>query len=531
MNDGLILCTPIDILMKRTILSFIGLLAVQLLTAQDTLVYFQDLRYFSSFEQKAFERYSNNDVDIFSLLMANADGISDAKVAESFAAFGNQLTIVQGEVAGRRPERQVKGIYDNLHKKYLAKYELHNRFADIFQNGNYNCVSATALCALAFERYGIPYTIKQEPTHVYLVAYPQTDRIVLQTTSPDGNYMAITDNFKSAVVRALKDQKIISAQEYNSENVNTLFDKYYFGQQVDIDLPKLAGIQYFNDGIYRIEEKDYEGAFAQFEKAYFLYPMDRAAYMLVISGYQAFQSRKEADSTQAVMLGKLSRYSAYNIDEKSILGEFGRITHEVLLEAGNREQYERFYQVLVKNIRSKSLRDEISFYYEYESARSYYNAGRYKESLPYAQRAMKLKPNHLDAQSLMFGALGQTLKNSINTPAAEKILEDYNTRFPELGNNNHFNSMRAWNYIAQANFNYLSGKIAEGERCRLLFEKLSDRHPGMTVDEGFIGQAYSNAAVYYYRKSQVAKAKQMIEAGLKYAPGSYELIARQQMIR
>src|SRR5690606_32752962 len=102
------------------------------------------------------------------------------------------------------------------------------------------CVSATALYALAFEELKIPYTVKEQPSHVYLVAHPREEQIVLQTTTPVGGYTAISNEFKMSFVRNLKDNKVISSQEFASRDNSTLFDEYYFGKNSDIRLLDLA---------------------------------------------------------------------------------------------------------------------------------------------------------------------------------------------------------------------------------------------------------------------------------------------------
>ena len=84
--------------------------------------------------------------------------------------------------------------------------------------------------------------------------------------------------------------------------------------------------------------------------------------------------------------------------------------------------------------------------------------------------------------------------------------------------------------LAQFNMEYSLDHPLEGEKYRKMFEEYFAKFQRLNVDSYLIGQAYSTAAVYYSRKGQKAKAKSIITKGLEYAPKSYELLRRQQMI-
>jgi tetratricopeptide (TPR) repeat protein len=497
----------------------------------DSLVRFNELTFYSEFERETFLKFQKRDVDLFALLMSNGNLLSDEKVKEGREKFYRYVAAVGNETAGKKTEKRVKVIYDNLHNKFLTKYELKNRFEEIFYNGYYNCVSATALYALAFEELKIPYSIKEEPTHVYIVAYPNGERIILETTSPLGGYYSLSDDFKQNYIRKLKDQKLISAQEYATQDGKLLFDKYYFGQNTEVSLQQLAGIQYLNDAIYKADDKKPDESFRQLEKAYLLYPSERIANLLFYTGLQSFEAHKEKDSTHAVMLSKLSRYTSQGVDPEMILGEFGRVTQDLLFSAGKKKQYEQYYRILDRSITHEKIKSDLAYYYQYENGHLLYTQGKYKDALPYFEKTLTLKPENLELQGIFLSTMAQTFNAKKNNLEIIKQLDDYNTRFTTLQANNHFNSMRATAYLLQFNMSYSMDKISEGDKYRTLFETVSNKYPDATIDANLIGQSYSNAAVYYYRKGQVSKARQLLATGLKYAPDNYELITRQRMIK
>ena len=82
----------------------------------------------------------------------------------------------------KKEKKRIKFIYDAFHDTFLKKYNSSVFFSEIFKNGNYNCVTATALYCYVFEKLDIPYKVKDLPTHVYLIAYPDLYNIKLETT-------------------------------------------------------------------------------------------------------------------------------------------------------------------------------------------------------------------------------------------------------------------------------------------------------------------------------------------------------------
>lgn len=104
-------------------------------------------------------------------------------------------------------------------------------FTELNKNGNYNCVTATALYGLLLNDLGIPFSIKETPEHVYLIAYPKSDAILIESTDPLKGYRVFNDNYKALIVQNLKENKIISESEFKTGNVNNLFDKYFFPRE------------------------------------------------------------------------------------------------------------------------------------------------------------------------------------------------------------------------------------------------------------------------------------------------------------
>src|SRR5690242_5096531 len=101
---------------------------------RDSLVHFNELTFQSEYERETFQRFQKREANAFSLFMANGSLLREDKIKESEQKFYDQVALLGKETSGKKNDKRVKTIYDNLHAKLLSKYELKNRFEEVFYN-------------------------------------------------------------------------------------------------------------------------------------------------------------------------------------------------------------------------------------------------------------------------------------------------------------------------------------------------------------------------------------------------------------
>lgn len=516
-------------MIRKIILLACGLLCcASSVFAQDSLVFLQEVTFKNQQESDAFrEALLTDKVDyftLFSLSGTNPSVNSKQKFYDFLSHMGYE------KWAEKNSDKKVKFVYETIHKTFLEKYEAKTLFSDIWSTGDYNCVSATALYCMAFDHFNIPYTIKEKPQHVYPVAFPKERQVIVETTNPMVGSFAFNQQFKLAYIENLRKQKAVSSQEVSTTDLNKLFDKYFFKGESDISFRQLVGIQYMNDGIFKHESEEWLLSVEQLEKAYLLYKNEQVANGLLVSYAKAFQMRTKKDTIHAQLLAKLSRFSKYGITQDMIKSEFGVVTNSLLFDQGKSAELATYYSVLDKGILDKELKSEIGFLYFYEQGRYYYNLGRYSESEPYFEKAFVLHPNNQEVQSIYLTLVERNLRASHNAQEAITQLKEAADKNPTLKSNNNFNTMVAKAYLIKFGEDFENNKPLEGDKSRLLFEEIFATNKDLNVDNYLIGQAYSIAAVYYFRKNQTAKAKTYINKGLELAPDNRELLTRKRAI-
>jgi len=496
----------------------------------DSLVVFKDLTFQSGFEKQSFAGIQQHKAGPFDLMMAAGSVLTDSKITESRERFYDFVTFIGTESAGKKNEKRIKYLHDQISNKYFKKYEVRCQFEELFHNGYYNGTSASALYALAFDKLGIPYALKEDQTQVYLIVYPEGERIVLKSVPELGGYFALSEEFKKGYIAKLREQKIITAQEQANSDVAHLFDKYFFGLG-ELSLLQLAALQYVSEGTYLLGEDKFREAFILFEKAYLLYPSDRVAYFLYIAAVQDFAALTKYDNYHALLLSKLSRYHMSGANPENIEYELGRASQKLLVEGGQESAFENYYHVLDSAVRDAAIRERLAFRYRYESGRYYLNRGLLDQAMPHLEKALALKPADVDIQSMFIAVIARRLSIDKEDRKLLGDIERYDQVYPTLKGNNNFNTLLATSYLVQSQLSYAEKKVAAGDTYRGRFEGTMDKYSGLKVYSDLVAEVYSSAAVHYFRLGQTAKAREIINRGLKYAPGNYELKIRKDMIK
>ncbi len=345
---------PIKFLFISTL---IFLFSFRSLPAQssDSLVRYHELTFTSDFEKQVFDqlRKQPDYNDALALLLASYPGVNQQMHSSVESQVRHTLDELKDKGLGKSNAKTIKTVYGTVHDQFLRKYELENNFGEIFSNGNYNCVSASALYGVILSELNIPFSVKETPNHIYLVAYPQTDKILIESTDPATGYFQLSNEFVNNYLERLMKAKLISKAEYESGQKTELFNKHFFSKEDDIKLKQLAGLQYYNLGLYAISKEKHREAMQHFSKAYLLYPSDRISYMLeYTTTYLASQS-KYTQPEDAQYLVRLSRFNTKDtelVERKILKGEFGRITEAQLINKNDLTLYENTFQYLRKEV-------------------------------------------------------------------------------------------------------------------------------------------------------------------------------------
>lgn len=524
--------------MKSIVLYIVFLLPLFVFSTpepENQLIKFKELNFSNDYEKEAFSKFNESkteDIE-FNLLYSSYDHTKTGDRIAALQAIDKAVSYLSKETLGKSDVKKIKVVYDYVHKQFLKVYKLKNCFMDLFESGEYNCVSATALYAIVFSKLNIPYQIRETPEHVYLIAYPNTSKILIETTSPTKGYFQFNNSFVSSFVQNLYESKIISKEEYEKTPPNELFNKHYFTSE-SVTLLELSGLQYSNYALFALDDNNYLQANEECKKAYYLFRGEKHKYLMksIIanildkSGYATFES--------VVNLSILCRYNNLNpkeIDNDVILNEFTKVLQAQLIDKSDYLLIDKSYKLISDELTDSLLKNEIGFRYNFELARlGYLNSKGKDYQLEKLANAYKFNSLNANLRSLIVAHYTQFVQKYDDCKGASEFSEKFVLQFDFMKEHELFLSVKASCYLENAYESYYFNDLKSGDQYLKLYEELNSNNQNLIPNESFVERAYSQAAVAYYKKGNYAKSKQLLKSGLKYAPNNFGLLQRLKQI-
>ncbi|HKR07486.1 MAG TPA: hypothetical protein VJY62_22820 [Bacteroidia bacterium] len=493
----------------------------------DSLIKFSDLIFKNEFEKTAIAQcMPGNSPDMINIFLSPYLKETVFNAEASHQKINDCIHALRSQVENKSESKKVKIIYDYVHKTFFKVYKMENSFCDIFNKGEYNCVSASALYGIVFSKLGIPYQVKETPNHVYLEAYPNTGKVLIETTSPEKGYYRFSDEFAQNYIKNLYKSKLISKAEMDTSNTTDLFNKYYFSSE-NVSLVQLAGLQYSNYGIYYLDEKNYAAAVDELKKAYYLYPSERNKYTLKLALLLQAGNNNYSNMEQVYNLVTLCHYKNLKDDEISdevIRAEFSRVTQSQLISNSDYAKFDSSYNLISAALTDTALKNVIAFDYHLELARlGLLNSKDTLYELKHLQAAYAINGNNANLQAIILAYFGRIVEKSNDAASILNLVDSYCRKFSFLDNNDQFNAIKANCLLELSYRNYSLNNLAKGDSYIKEFEGLYEKQKNLPISETYVEKAYMTAAGAYFKKGNYAKSKQLIKSGLIVTPGSFGL--------
>lgn len=171
-------------------------------------------------------------------------------------------------------------LFYKTHQSLLKKYSKHTDFESMIKSGNYDCVSGSIAYSLLLSHYNIEHSIIETDYHVFIVARVNGKDYIFESTDPISGFIKDEDavihhiaKFKPVPTQLNIQNTIeIGAENYQNSAENTIYK--------EISIEQLIGLQYYNQGIYAINNRDFNLAKMKVSQALSLYPSERIKSVL-----------------------------------------------------------------------------------------------------------------------------------------------------------------------------------------------------------------------------------------------------------
>jgi len=503
-------------------LSFILVILAPLFVAAQTA---PTIHFDSSEESNHFQDYSQDKT--FDLLYAinhpNYLAASAKGDKEEFFLF---LSNLKKEMGKKKRTKAITLLYDKIHDEYFGKYILNPLFSDIFESREYNCVTATALYAIALEYFSIPYEIRETPDHVYLIAYPADEKIILESTTPDYSLKKISQKEIEKLRRSLIANKVVTEQESKSDS----FIENYYLSDGSITLKELVAVQYYNRAIKHAEDQNKKETINLLEKAHAFYPSEYITMLFnlhlteVIDNHAMFSNDEFCES-----LSKVIHYNSGKInklrDAYTSIYSF-KLTHDLRnRRAGNLDS---LHHCVISSIADDKTITSFEEVYHLSFAEYHFYSADNRKTLSHLKKIA-----HLEKENINF-IIKAVLISQFNTIANPidglDSLAKYAEIFPIIKKDKDILGFKTWCLLKIIYTHFELDERDKGIDALDQFREAYKPQDDITYDESMIGSAFGSFSSYWVRNKENEKARDALIEGLKYSGYSLQLKRKLKML-
>jgi hypothetical protein len=479
------------------------------------------LDFYSDFEKNCFQNFQKTKrLDTIGFLMS-LDAKTTPKAVEEVRNNLN-LFVERMNTEGGKKKKNLKKfadfLFEQIHSTYLKKYEGNVAFDKIFKTGTYNCLTATALYALIFERLGIKYQIKEAPTHVYLIADPGNLAILIETTSPEGGYFIPNEKFKKQFVAELISSKLIAEKELISDGFENTFEKYFYENE-SIDLKQLVALHYNNAGVALSELESNKAAYDQFDKGYFLNPSKRLAFAskgAILSEISNWKDESYDKIENIRFLLNIIKVDSSEKMQSLLVNDFEKLTERNLINRNNEKYYNEIYKLFKTTIKDSALLrkiDETNFSVSGKAAYLKGNTEGLKEN--YA-KAFKLNPENIQYGGVIVELFTKEIAKMYGKPEGFLMVDSsivaFEKEYPKLIKHPNFMKVKSLQLIYDSVNAFEKNNIEKGFNALNIAEAyIQDNDVENTVS--FLTDPYIKIVLHFIEKKNYSEAKNWIEKG------------------
>lgn len=485
--------------------------------ADTSLIKIKFLKYSSEFERRQFEALSaKGEFDAFNFLSCLDSTMTEAKAAKTRVQLDDFFRDkIMPILNNKNQDKALKELFKEVHDKLLKKYVSNVRFDRLLEEGEYNCVTASALYAMAFEKGHIPYQIRSTVNHVYVIANPGKDQMLIETTDPINGTFKYSESYKKNYVEAMVREKMIAKSEFDSEPLETLFQKYFFKSDT-ITLKELIGYHYYNHGITFSDAESYDEACNQLMKAYYMNNNKQIEHLLstALLNYinASLDITNQRDLDLYFLYKKIAKTASYDYlySKYVIAAEDLAITHD------NLKDFETISQIILNQLADR--KDIDRFHQVYYMMRAS-NFGLKKDPVNGYENALLaycINPKDLRIKGVFEQFDNTVVQYFYDLPeSTQDSIEDAIKRCAKNCSEEFVNRKNVEIAFSRAKVQFMGKNFSKGDALLAHAEELIRKNNVPEVNSDNLAQAYGEAYWKCYSAYDFDKAKAYVKRGLK----------------
>lgn len=188
--------------------------------------------------------------------------------AELPQPYSYTISSFAGGLKGRKTSeiKVAKSLFRKAHRNFLREYHAYATVSDIFERGNYDCLSGTFFLSSALSSLGIKHRIIETNYHVFLIAETSQGEVLMEST----------DRYQGFVRDAGKIEQRL--EDYRANRSTTPGGQSYLSHikiYHEILPVQLSGLLYFNLAVDAYHRNDLVASCGYLESAWKIYDNPR----------------------------------------------------------------------------------------------------------------------------------------------------------------------------------------------------------------------------------------------------------------
>lgn len=153
----------------------------------------------------------------------------------------------------KKSDRQfLKNVFNITHRQLLKEYDQYAGFGEIFQDGKYDCLTATALYSILLGELGYEHRIIETNYHIFLLVDTEEGQMLMESTDPLDGFEYQADKIQSRIDQYKVDQNEIAKKEGIYALPYILFD--------EVSPAALTGLLYYNQCVKAFNAQEWSKA-------------------------------------------------------------------------------------------------------------------------------------------------------------------------------------------------------------------------------------------------------------------------------
>lgn len=172
----------------------------------------------------------------------------------------------------KKSDRQfLKNVFNITHRQLLKEYDQYAGFGELFREGKYDCLTATALYSILLNELGYQHRIIETNYHIFLLVDTEDGQILMESTDPLDGFEYQPDRIESRIAQYKLDQEEVASNKPSYSFTYTLFD--------EVSPSELTGLLYYNQCVKAFNTQQWSKALQLLELAKTFYHSPRITEM------------------------------------------------------------------------------------------------------------------------------------------------------------------------------------------------------------------------------------------------------------